>query len=170
MARTASDPEGDALTGYLWTFGSAGTSTSSASPVSQAFNIAGTYAITLKVTDSHGGTFTTAAQNLSVASNYYPTSFSGSGSGCQGFLCLSSRYIDFTWSVVPQVNAYEMRFSESNVLCSTPGNFVVNSGTTTTARVSVGCITSATYSVQIRARDSVTNLWSDWRPAISVTT
>ncbi|MFZ1497724.1 MAG: PKD domain-containing protein, partial [Saprospiraceae bacterium] len=67
FTNTSSDPEGGALT-YLWNFGD-GTTTSTATNPSHIFTTAGTYNVTLTVTDNTGQT---AIKNLSISVNNTP--------------------------------------------------------------------------------------------------
>lgn len=60
---TSTDPDNDALT-YLWTFGDGKTSTE-ANP-KHAYTAAGTYNVTLKVTDALGATHTSTATTITI--------------------------------------------------------------------------------------------------------
>ncbi len=72
----SSDPDGDALT-YHWTFGDGG-SANGPTP-SHAYAAAGTYAVTLSVSDGKGGTDSsqTRADIAAIAVNHLPVAVSG---------------------------------------------------------------------------------------------
>ncbi len=63
----SSDPEGDTLSTYTWTFGDGSAPVSGASPTtSRTYTIAGSYTATLTVTDAYGATSTPTAVNVVV--------------------------------------------------------------------------------------------------------
>ena len=64
---SSSDPEGDTLSTYTWTFGDGSAPVSGASPTtSRTYTIAGSYTATLTVTDAYGATSTPTTVNLVV--------------------------------------------------------------------------------------------------------
>ena len=74
----STDPDGT-ISGYAWTFGDGGTATGA--KASHVYAVAGTYAVTLKVTDNSGAT-NSLTKSVSVVGNATPTaSFTVSASG-----------------------------------------------------------------------------------------
>lgn len=165
---SVSDPEGTTTTA-TWKFEGTTTFSVSGATINQGFPTPGTWTVTLTATDAHGGITTTTGQVFTVTGAPPPT-ISGVGSGCQGFWCLGSRYIDINFSNKPSnVDKFELTFSGGSVVCGAPANVEVASSANS-KRVSTGCAISYTYQIRVRSHDSVTGLWGDWSDLISVTT
>ncbi|HXI33126.1 MAG TPA: PKD domain-containing protein [Gemmatimonadales bacterium] len=79
---TSSDPDGS-ITAYSWTFGDGGTST--VQNPSHTYGAAGTYTVTLRVTDNQGATNTTSQSVTVTAPNQPPVA--AFSSSCSGDTC-----------------------------------------------------------------------------------
>lgn len=164
LSASVSDPDGDSFT-YDWDFGDGTAHSSAASPahgfthnVGSADTFTGaTYTVKLTVTDVNGATASLTTP-VTVDGAPAPTTFNGSGSGCQGFLCLGTRYIDFSWSAVAGADRYQIYIDPDSFVCGE----VTQEGPGTSMRISGLCVTGSTYSARIRARDASTGKWGAW--------
>jgi PKD repeat protein len=155
----SNDPDGT-IVARNWNFGDF-TTGSGAAP-GHTFNTAGTFPVTLTVTDDYGMSSSTTV-NVSVggAPTMAPTGLTLTGAGC------CDTYGDFAWNQVPGATAYEISMDGYF-----GGGCVSDHGAVINGQVPVGRVQQAGlclgswYHVSIRAQAN--GQWGPWSPAIHV--
>lgn len=156
-ASGAYDADGT-IVSYSWEFGDF--STGSGETVSHTFATAGTFTVTLTVTDNAGATGS-ATTVISVAGlPTVPTGLTKVGSGC------CHTYGTFSWNAVPGATAYEIRM-DGRVGCLTDHSDTFPGSVTTGTVRAFGLCLGSQYDVQIRAQAN--GQWGAWSPALRIT-
>jgi chitodextrinase len=153
------DPDGT-IVSYNWDFGDF--TTGSGAGVGHTFTSAGTFPVTLTVTDNRGGQATKIV-NISVggAPTVAPTGLQKTGSGC------CNTYGDFAWNEVPGATAYEINLDGYfGGGCVTDADSVIT-GQTGVGRVQAfGLCLGSSYNVKIRAQAN--GQWGPWSPTVNI--
>ncbi len=156
-ASGAYDPDGS-IVSYSWEFGDF--TTGSGESVSHTFATAGTFTVTLTVTDN-GGATGSATTVISVAGlPTVPTGLTKVASGC------CNTYGTFSWNAVPGATAYEIRM-DGKVGCQTEHSATFPGSATTGTVRAFGLCLGSQYDVQIRAQAN--GQWGAWSPAKRIT-
>jgi chitodextrinase len=159
-ASGASDPDGTVVS-YSWDFGDF--TTGSGVTATHTFANAGTYTVTLTVTDNSGnsGESTTVITALGGPPPA-PTGLTKTGSGC------CDTYGDFAWNAVPGATSYEITMGSyfgGGCLTDASATFA---GTATTGRVQAfGLCLGSHYNTKIRAQAN--GQWGPWSPTQNFT-
>ena len=159
-ASGSNDTDGT-IVAYNWDFGDF--TFGSGKNVSHTFMTAGTFPVTLTVTDDDEAT-TSYTTNVSVggAPTVAPTGLTKIGSGC------CNTWGDFAWNEVPGATAYEIHMgSYFGGGCLTDGDATIP-GPTATGRVQqFGLCLGSHYNTTIRAQAN--GLWGPWSSSVNVT-
>ena len=157
-ASASNDPDGT-IVAWNWDFGDF--TTGSGEMVSHNFG-AGTFTVTLTVTDNLGATGQSSTVISVSGAPVAPTGLTHVGSGC------CDTYGDFTWNAVPGVDEYQVElqsFFGGGCLTDHSDTFP---GTATSGRVQAfGLCLGSQYDVHIRARVGPT--WGPWSPDLRIT-
>jgi len=154
----SSDPDGS-IVSYSWDFEELGTE--SGATVVKSIP-AGTFNVTLSVTDNNGATTTKTRSVTATGTPAVPVNLTKTGSGC------CDTYGDFAWTPVPGADGYEINMDGYALGgCVIDASDIIN-GQASTGRVQQGtlCLGSQ-YNVKIRARAN--GVWSSWSPTIHIT-
>lgn len=141
---------------YEWDFGNSTTS-NLAAPTPVTYQTAGTYTVTLVVTDDLGASATTS-QVVTVTSSTpltYPRNLRVVTLNPQPRLTMS-----FAWDAVAGADGYWLEVTCGK--CSGPIDWVVT-GTSATVNIPYS---NTQFTTRIRARAAATALWGDWSPTI----
>ncbi len=143
---------------YAWNFGDGATSTA-ADPPPRTYSTAGSYTVTLAVTDDQGAR-ATASQVITVSSALLPapTGLRKTNSGSNA----NDRFIEFAWNRVDNASLYEI--SLVCVGCSTTTSVTAGG---TTQRINGLPKQSRNYDAKIRTRNSA-GQWGPWSATIRV--
>ncbi len=152
------DPDGTVVS-YAWDFGDF--ATASGDTVSHTF-AAGSYVVTLTVTDNQGATSSSTTTITSLGPPPAPTGLTKTGSGC------CDTYGDFAWDEVPGATQYQITMDGYfGGGCLTDHSATIP-GPASTGRVqAVGLCLGSQYNVSIRAFAS--GQWGPWSPSIHIT-
>jgi PKD repeat protein len=143
---------------YAWNFGDGATSTA-ADPPPRTYSTAGSYTVTLAVTDDQGAR-ATASREITVTSGLLPapTGLRKTNSGKNQ----NDRFIEFAWDRVENASLYEI--SLVCVSCSTTTSVTAGG---TTQRINGLPTKSQNYDAKIRTRNSA-GQWGPWSATIRV--
>lgn len=157
-AAASNDPDGT-IVAYNWNFGDF--TTGSGALTSHTFNTAGTFPVTLTVTDNSGMSHSTTTDiAIGGAPTVAPTGLTKIGSGC------CDTYGDFAWNMVPGATAYDIHMDGTGI-CFTDFSDVTE-GQLPTGRVQAfGLCLGSPYDVKIRARAN--GQWGPWSSPIGIT-
>lgn len=159
-ASTLSTDVDGTIVSYAWTFGDLGAATGATVTKSVP---AGTFNVTLTVTDNNGATATkTRTVTATGAPATAPTGLTNTGSGN----IPAPPWADFTWNPIPGADAYEIRM-DSLLGCITWNPSAVFVGQAGSARLQqTGVCQGTRYDVTIRARAN--GQWGPWSPALRI--
>lgn len=159
-AAASNDPDGT-IVAYNWNFGDF--TTGSGALTSHTFNTAGTFPVTLTVTDNSGMSHS-ATTNIAIggAPTVAPSGLTKTGSGC------CNTYGDFAWNMVPGATAYEINMDAFfGGGCLSDHGAVIN-GQVPTGRVQAfGLCLGSKYDVSIRAKAN--GQWGPWSASQRIT-
>ena len=157
-ASGSSDVDGT-VASYSWNFEELGSG--SGQTINKTFP-AGTFVVTLTVTDNLGATSSTTRSVTASGTPAAPTGLRKTGQGC------CDTYGDFAWNIVPGADGYEISMDGFFLGgCVTDHSDVIN-GQVSSGRVqAVGLCLGSQYDVSIRARAN--GVWGPWSGSISIT-
>lgn len=157
-AAGSNDPDGT-IVAYNWNFGDF--TTGAGTLTSHTFNTAGTFPVTLTVTDNSGMSHSTTT-NIAIggAPTVAPTGLTKTGAG--------ATWGDFAWNQVPGATAYEIYMDGFfGGGCMTDHGAVIN-GQVSAGRVqAVGLCLGSKYDVSIRAQAN--GQWGPWSSTQRIT-
>ncbi len=152
-ASGSNDPDGT-IVAYNWTFGDF--TTGAGALTAHTFNTAGTFPVTLTVTDDSGMSSSTTT-NIAIggAPTVAPTGLTKTGSGC------CNTYGDFAWNPVPGATAYQIQMSSYfGGGCLVDASATIN-GQASSGRVqAAGLCLGSKYDTKIRAQAN--GQWGPW--------
>lgn len=156
----STDPDGT-IVARNWNFGDF--TTGAGTNPTHTFTTAGTFPVTLTITDDDGMSASTTV-NVAVggAPTIAPTGLIKTGAGC------CDTYGDFAWNMVPGATAYEIDMDAFfGGGCLTDHGAVID-GQVPTGRVQAfGLCLGSKYDVSIRAKAN--GLWGPWSPTTRIT-
>ena len=158
-ASAASDPDGVIVT-YSWDFGDF--TTGAGAIVSHTFP-AGSFVVTLTVTDNSGESRSSTTQIAATgAPTSSPTGLAKIGSGC------CDTYGDFSWNAVPGASAYQIHMgSYFGGGCLTDADGTFNAPSTQGRVQQFGLCLGSKYDTQIRYQAN--GQWGPWSSKVRVT-
>ena len=147
------------ITSYSWNFEELGSG--SGQTINKTFP-AGTFVVTLTITDSYGASSSTTRSVTASGTPAAPTGLRKTGQGC------CDTYGDFAWNIVPGADGYEISMDGFFLGgCVTDHSDVIN-GQVSSGRVqAVGLCLGSQYDVSIRARAN--GVWGPWSGSIRIT-
>ena len=158
---TSTDSDGT-IDNYSWDFEELGTESGPTKSVVNKTIPAGTFDVTLTVTDNNGATATKTRQVTATGAPAAPVNLTKTGSGC------CDTWADYSWTPVPGADGYEINMDGYFLGgCVTDHSAVIN-GQASTGRVqAVGLCLGSQYDVSIRAKAN--GLWGPWSSTIHIT-
>ncbi len=157
-ASGSSDVDGT-VASYSWNFEELGSG--SGQTINKTFP-AGTFVVTLTVTDNLGATSSTTRSVTASGAPAAPTGLTRTGQGC------CDTYGDFAWNIVAGADGYEISMDGFFLGgCVTDHSDVIE-GQVSSGRVqAVGLCLGSKYDVSIRARAN--GVWGPWSGSIRIT-
>lgn len=158
-ASTLSSDVDGTIVSYAWNFGDLGTD----SGATVAKNLpAGTFNVTLTVTDNNGATATKTRTVTAAGAPVAPTGLTKTGSGS----IPAPPWADFSWNPVPGADAYQINM-DSLLGCIAWNPSAVFEGQASSARLQqVGVCQGTRYNVTIRARAN--GQWGPWSSVLYI--
>ncbi len=152
---TSTDSDGS-IANYAWDFEELGTESGPTKSVVAKTIPAGTFDVTLTVTDNSGATASKTRQVTATGAPAAPVNLTLTGSGC------CDTYGDFSWTPVPGADGYEIYLDaiSDGWNCLVDASNVIN-GQASTGRVTAALLClGSDYNAKIRARAN--GVWSSW--------
>ncbi|HPU39485.1 MAG TPA: PKD domain-containing protein [Microthrixaceae bacterium] len=158
-ASTLSSDVDGTIVNYAWNFGDLGTD--SGATVAKTLP-AGTFNVTLTVTDNNGATATKTRTVTAAGAPVAPTGLTNTGAGS----IPTPPWADFKWNPVPGADAYQINM-DSLIGCTAWNPSAVFEGQASSARLQqTGVCQGTRYNVTIRARAN--GQWGPWSPALYI--